>query len=167
MGASMMTAFQTIGLSVFSSILAVVLAFGVRMLWNKWVEDYWLRVVNRNVPDIRGAWKAEYQDLHGNSCTESIQLHQFGWRVRGEIHYRLVPKAQSPKIDKVFAFEGFIRNDLVVGNYWNQDRRQKGAGAFTLALRSAGDTLAGESAWFDVEADKIVSAPYQWTRSRL
>jgi hypothetical protein len=160
-----MSVIQSIGLSVVSSILAVAFVFFVRVMWQKWLEDYWLRVVNRNVPDLRGQWEASYTDNSGNDCSEGITVEQFGWRIRGKIQYRMVPVKTDTETRKVLHFEGFIRNDLFVANYWNCDRRQKGAGSFTLALRSSGDKLIGQASWFDVEADEIVCGEYSWKRS--
>ena len=57
--------------------------------------------------------------------------------------------------NKTFQFEGIIRGEIVSLFYWNEDRRQKGIGSFTLEVIGGRNQLKGYSAFYATDTTNL------------
>ncbi len=159
-----LTLFQSIGISVASSFIVLVIIAFSKIIWGYYLENLFLKLSNRHMRDISGIWEAEYTDSSSNKCTDHIEIIQYGWKIKGKQDYTIKHKSVGNETHKTFEFEGYFDNDMLTVFFRNTDRRQKGGGTYTLGLKNQGDVLDGGFAWWDVENDKIETGPSKWIR---
>lgn len=159
-----MSAFQALGISVVAGLLALSFVWLSHILW-RWVfENVYLKITCRHLTDISGRWKSEYTDKFGHSCYDETELKQYGHKIEGVTRYRIDYTDGKTVIHKEFKLRGLLRNDIFSAYFWNVDRKQKGTGAFSLAMSQQGDVMKGKFAWFDVEANEMDAGDWEWYR---
>jgi hypothetical protein len=157
--------FQALGVSVAAGFFVVIFLKICHVLWLWCFENVYLRITCRHLPDLSGKWTSEYRDQKGNDCYDDIEITQYGHKIVGTMNYRITYHEQGkPEKHKAFRIVGLLRNDMLTAYFWNDDRKQKGSGAFTVSLSREGNDMDGKCTWFDVEANEIVTDDYSLRR---
>jgi len=159
-----MSVYEALGISVFASVLVLVLVWSSRVLWAYFLENVYLRLTCRYLTDISGVWRAEYTDPNGHKCSDETTIRQHGYRIEAVTMYSIQYKDDRPNEHKEFKCVGLLRNDIFSAYYWNVDRKQKGSGSFSLAISHDGNTMRGKFSWYDIDIGEIDAGDYEWKR---
>jgi len=153
-----MNNFTALGISVAAGFLVLSFNWISKVIWQWQLENVYLRLASRSVTDISGDWVSEVSDPdEGWTIRDETTLRQYGHRIEGVS--KTTTTNGNDVIVKRFVIVGVLRNDLLSAYYYNSDRKQKGSGAFTYSLNGKGQ-LVGKGAFYDVEADEVVSVSY-------
>ncbi len=139
-------ALAALGISVLASLLTILLLWLKDLVW----ERLWLKVSCRQVLDIAGDWKAQYDD-ENHKYSETMRLKQYGWRLAGTFHVRSEGQSSAALEHRNYDIEGRIRGTSVVCSFTNAKRSDTRCGAMTLRIRGAGSELEGKYLFQDDE----------------
>lgn len=156
-----MNSFEALGISVTAGILVILFTWTSKILWIFAVENLWLKLTCRHLPDISGPWNAEDISTKTHKCTEILNLKQYGHKIVGESIFTIEDIATHAKEERRFAISGILRNDLLSCYYHNKNRRQKGSGTFTVALVNSGSQMLGHGTFYDTDNSKIIPVEYK------
>ncbi|WP_148040568.1 hypothetical protein [Marichromatium sp. AB32] len=155
--------FTALGISFTASLLAVAILGTSRLIWKKYLEDVYIKLISKSQIDVSGAWSRKYiTRTEKVPCFCKIIVRQSGAELRGEIIFTFSGANRNP--DKKYNFLGMLRSDVVKLFFTNADQRMKGGGAICAQITNDGMKLAGYESYYDTASDTVVSDPVEFSR---
>lgn len=108
---------------------------------------------------IKGRWRAEYvEDGYTNRLAEMVEANQLWSLVWGKI------KPIDNLSDPEWKFYGLIREQVLVGIYFAEEKLHHWQGSFTLSFNDDEKLLTGYYAGFEESTQTIVASSYSWRK---
>ena len=150
-------------IGIISGLVTSVITLVFVVLWQGTIVPWHEARVYTGI-DIGGSWTLNEAARRGPewSQKEVLELNQTAHHLAGS--QVLTPKADDDGSPRSLAIVGKIRDRFVVLQFTSTDNRRIGYGALLAQVCGEGTRLDGAALYYDVNDQKIMSAPVTYTR---